>query len=212
MANISQSQAKLLASEFLDTIGGDKGKDLQVNESLTALIMLAGNLIDEANNNLQQGGHISSGRLSDSIKALDPRIVNGWINIDIEALFYYLFIDAGVKGTKSGSGAYSFKTSYPSKKMVTEIQKWIKRAGLSTYNVKKPVSNLERKRKSISQLNTGRRTAYAVATSIKQKGIRATNFFSKAADATELIAQEQLGKAFAIDVINSLPNSLDEIK
>lgn len=207
--SISKAQAELLSSGFLDTLGSKpEFNDLDITESLAALILLAGELIEEANSNLQQGGHIGQGKLSDSLKVLNPEYVGKQIQLDIEALFYYQFINKGVRGTQSGGGLYSFKSSFPSRKMVSEIAKWLKTAKKATSNVSRPVGNLETKRKSISQLNK----AYAVARSIKMHGIKATNFFDKAVKVAQSHAKEELGKALKIDIINSLPTNLNDYK
>ncbi len=206
--SINKSQSALLKSGYLDTVGSSDSPDLQVEESLKALILLAGSLVIDAQDNLQQGGHIGTGKLADSFKVLDPSFTGKKINVDVQAIFYYQYLNRGVKGTKSGSGEFAFKTQYPSRKMVNEIQKWIKRAGLSSFNVKKSVSTLEHRRKSISQLNQGRSVAYAVATSIKQHGIKKTGFFDKAINTTAARVDEEIGKAFKVDVINSLPDKL----
>ena len=211
--SISKAQAELLSSGFLDTLGSKpEFNDLDITESLAALILLAGELIEEANSNLQEGGHIGSGRLSDSLKVLNPEYVGKQIQLDIEALFYHQFINKGVRGTKSGAGEFSFKDDYPSRKMVTEIQKWIKRAHLASTKDRKSETTLGIKRKSISELNKGRSVAYAVARSIMQKGIKANGFLDKAAKVAKSHAKEELGKALKIDIINSLPTNLNDYK
>jgi hypothetical protein len=70
--------------------------------------------------------------------------------------------------------------------------------------VKKTYGGLEKKRKSISQLNLGRQVAYAVARSIKQHGIKATGFMDKAVASTSSKVQDRLGNALEVDIINSL--------
>jgi hypothetical protein len=107
MANsITQAQAKLLADGFLDNIGDD---ELKPTESLSALIMLAGGLVDEAQRNLVKVDRVSSGDLSDSLRVLDPVQLGKTIRLDVSALRYYAYINDGVKGTRGGAGKYSFK-------------------------------------------------------------------------------------------------------
>jgi uncharacterized protein YfaT (DUF1175 family) len=66
--------------------------------------------------------------------------------------------------------------------MVNAIQKWVKRNALSSRseNQRFNLSGLQRKRKSVSQLNTGRTTAYLIARKIKQRGLPKTGFFDNA--------------------------------
>lgn len=203
--SFSKAQSDLLASKFLDSIGADRDA-LPLDETMKALVYLAGTLINESANNLEKGGHVGSGALASSFKVLDPRTIGKDLVLDIEALAYYQFLNRGVKGTKKGSGEYSFKSSYPSQKMVDSIRKWMKSAGMTTRNVKKPVGKLEVKRKSIAQFDG----AYAVARSIKQNGIKKTGFFDKAFQKTNNIANQELGKALKLDVINSLPSNIND--
>lgn len=203
---ITQAQKSALSSGFLNDIGSNpEFSDLQMNESVQALYELAGYLIEEANKNLDKNGNVSSGVLASSHKVVNPQFVGGNIQMDIEALAYYAFINKGVRGTKSGNGLYSFKTDYPSKKMVDEIREWMKRAGISTRNIQKSVSKLESKRKSISQADS----AYAMSRSIKMKGIKPTGYFDKAVKSTQSRAKDTLGQALVVDVINSLPKNLN---
>jgi len=101
---------------------------------------------------------------------------------------YYDFVNKGVKGFKSGSpnSPYSFKSAYPSMNgpMVTAIQKWVKRNALASRkeDQKYKLSGLQKKRKSVAQLNTGRTTAYLIARKIKQRGLPKTGFFDNAID------------------------------
>jgi hypothetical protein len=201
--SIGRSQAKLLASGFLDSLGSKPEiSDLILSESLAALIQLAGGLIIDANENLSSSGHVASGALSDSHKIRNPYYLGSEIRLDIEALFYFQFLNRGVRGTQSGTGEFAFKSSYPSRAMVAAIAAWINRAGLSSYNVKKSVSNQEVKNKTISHYDK----AYAVARSIKMKGIRPTGYFDRAIASTQTRAADELGKAFKIDLITALPN------
>ena len=204
---ISQSQARILASGFLDGLG-TTGKDFVPDESLSGLIMLAGKLIEAAQSNLSEGGQVSSGALSDSFKVNDPQGVGKTIRLDIEALNYFDFQNKGVRGVGGGSsrGGYSFKSPYPSDGMVKSISEWIKRAGLSTTVIKdkKSVGNQESKNKTISQYDS----AYAVAMGIKVHGIKPTGYFDKAIKLAQAYSNDVLGKALAIDIIKSLPKKL----
>lgn len=205
--SISKSQAKLLASGFLDSLGKNKDfSDLVLNDSLTTLFQLAGELILETTNNLSAAGNVSSGALSESFKVRNPYYEGQEIHLDVEALYYYEFLNKGVKGTRSGEGKFSFKSDLPSRQMVTEIAAWMERAGMASFNIKKSISNQEVKNKRISQYDS----AYAVARSIKMKGIRKTGYFDRAVKTIQDTAITELGKAFKIDLINSLPNNLSD--
>lgn len=200
--SISEAQANLLMGGFLDSLGSN----FEPTQTEDALVLAAAYLVDQAQRELDRTGHVSSGELSDSIIANDPKESNNKISIDVEALFYYQFQNKGVRGTKSGAGQYSFKTSNPSKEMIKDIQKWMKRSGRSSANVNKrhTVSANEAKDVSVSELNS----AYATAKSIKMKGIKASHFFDKAIELAEAYMERELGKSFSADIINALPDSI----
>ena len=87
--------------------------------------------------------------------------------------------------------------------MVTAIQKWVKRNSklARREDQKYNLSGLQRKRKSVSELNTGRTTAYLIARKIKQRGLPKTGFFDNAID--EVFNQQfydKMGKAIGADV------------
>jgi hypothetical protein len=205
--SITASQAELLASGFLDTTGSSKD-ELVPKSSLTTLFKLSGFLVEEAQKNLARSDRVASGALSESIKILDPYKKGKTIHIDVEALFYYLFIDGGVKGTKGGTGLYQFKNDKPSKKMVAALRKWLQKEGIKGSVDKKyrGISKRDDFRKSIT--DTGEGIAYAISRSIKQKGLKRTNFMAKAIAKTENKAEKEFGAAFKIDVINSLPATI----
>jgi hypothetical protein len=68
--------------------------------------------------------------------------------------------------------------------MVNAIQKWVKRNALAQRKETqtKNLSALQKKRKAVSELNTGRTTAYLIARKIKQRGLPRTGFFDDAID------------------------------
>jgi len=204
--SINKAQAQLLATDFLDSLGRDADA-FQPDETLTELIMLAGEFVIAAQNNLNKGGHVSSGKLNDSLKVLNPYENISKIVVDVEALFYYQFLNKGVKGIKSGNGQYAFKTSYPSKDMVNAITEWLKKAKSSTTNINKSISRLEKKNRTLAQYQK----AYAVARSIKMLGIKKTSFFDNAVKDIQQIAKGELAKSFKVDIINTIPKNLNDV-
>lgn len=204
--SINKAQQELLAEGFLDAFGEDKEGITLLNTS-DAMSKLAAFLLEETVKNLKDS--TASGALASSFAPTIPRRVGKDVVVDIEALVYWQFINRGVKGTKKGSGEFAFKSPYPSKKMVEAIRKWMKASGKAQSNMKssyKSISKLEVKRKSVAQLDG----AYAVARSIKQNGIKKTNYFDKAFQTTSDMAAEKLGVAFKLDIINSLPDTLND--
>lgn len=205
--SISKAQADALAKGFFDNIGGSKD-GLQPKETLSKLYQLAGVLVDRAQANLARTDRVASGALSNSLKVLNPEHVGKLVRIDISALYYYKFIDQGVKGLSGGTGKYSFKYPGVSKKMRDSIRKWVIREGLKAKtNVGGPsITNREAKRKSITE--TSNQVAYAIAAAVKQRGIKRNLFFSDAVADTRRGIDHFLGGALKIDIINSIPKKL----
>jgi hypothetical protein len=206
-ASISNSQASFLSSGKISDYGS--AKEFEPRESLSSLVKLAAMLVENAQENLNAAGQVSSGALSDSIQAKEPIEKGKTIYIEVHALDYYDYQNKGVRGTKGGasSGNYAFKNNFPSEAMVSAIDKWLKHGGAVTQHVlkKHSVSKTELKNTSISDLDS----AYAVARSIKIHGIKGSGYFDKAVKLAQAYASDILGKALSVDIINSLPNKLN---
>jgi hypothetical protein len=209
--SISQAQAEALASGFFDELGSTlEGKEALVpKRSLSVLYQLAGELVDEAQKNLIKSNKIATGKGSESLRVENPKRVGKMIHITVSMLYYLRFVNKGVNGTKKSQGSESkFRYPNPSKKHVAAIESWMKRGGISSRA--RDVSKYgthgknEKKNKEISTLGA----AYAVARSIKIKGLKKTGFLDKAIESTERRAKQQLGAALKVDVINSLPKSI----
>lgn len=216
--SISQAQKKALVDGFFGPeLSEEKVSDhflrtetgLVPRQSLSKLIELAGFLVGTAQENLVRADRVESGGLSESLKIVNPQVLNGTVmQVDIEANDYYKFVDGGVAGTESGTGEFAFKNNRVSKKMMTAIRKWLIREGIkgTTDRKYKGISKREDFRKSITE--TSQRVAYAIATSIKKKGLKQTNFFKNAVSETEALVEKELGRALSIDIIRSLPGKI----
>jgi hypothetical protein len=158
------------------------------------IIGYAAQFIIQVQKNLQSTNKVDTGTLERDIQEGSLIKDGSSYSIDVgypassEGARYYDFVNKGVKGFKSGSpnSPYKFRSAYPSMNgpMVNAIQKWVKRNGLAQRNEtqKFNLSGLQRKRKSVSELNTGRTTAYLIARKIKQRGLPRTGFFDDAID------------------------------
>lgn len=203
--SINKQQAALLAEGLLDGLGTSKD-DLRPKDTLTELIVLAGDFVISAQDNLNKSNANASGMLSESLVISDPRTEGKIVTVDVTMNAYGQFVNKGVKGTKAGksNAGFAFKNDLPSKNMVDAIREWIKTAGLSSSSsdVKKygAYGKNEKKNSSVSQLDR----AYAVARSIKQKGLKPTGFLDKAEQETISKVEDRLGAAFRIDIINSI--------
>lgn len=199
--SISQSQAELLAEPFLDDLGETKD-ELQPRETLTELFLLSGEFIDDAQKNLNKSNSNASGELSSSLVLNEPEETGSTVRVDVMMNFYGQFVNKGVKGTKSGAGLYAFKNNFPSREMINSLKKSISRAKASTFNTnkRKSVSSNEIKNANISEIDK----VWGAARNIKMYGIKATGFLDKAVITTTAKVGDRLGKAFAIDIINSI--------
>src|SRR5574341_1284636 len=197
---ISEAQANALASGFLDTIGS-KDEEFKPKKSLSKLIEIGAFILEDANDNLNTSDRVSSGALASSMKIKDPVSFGNQIIMDIEMLEYWKFINDGVKGVKSGrpNSKYSFKNLFVGKRMLNNIHRWLKKEGVKakTKTGGKAISKRERKRRKITDVS--RSTAFAIAKSVKAKGLKKTNFFTKAVAAGKKKAQQELGKSLALD-------------
>jgi hypothetical protein len=201
--SITKQQAAALAEGFLGNLGSSK-EGMQPRNTLTELFLLAGELIEDCQNNLNKANITSSGALSESLVADEPTQSGSVVSIDVLMNFYGAFHNKGVRGTRSGTSkaGYSFKNEIVSDKMYNAIAKWIKRAKRTTRTVKKykGYGAHETRRKGIAQYDN----TYAVARSIKMYGLKPTGFLDKAVVKTESKVNDRLQAALRIDVIDGL--------
>jgi hypothetical protein len=158
------------------------------------ILSYAAKFIIQVQKNLQKANKVDTGTLETDIQEGSLIRQGSSYSIDIgypassEAANYYKFVNKGVKGfiSKQPNSEYRFRSAFPSMKgpMVTAIQKWVQRNGLAQRreDQKYNLSGLQKKRKSVAQLNTGRTTAYLIARKIKQRGLPKTGFFDNAID------------------------------
>jgi hypothetical protein len=178
------------------------------------IIRFASIFIKRVQDNLIKANRVDTGTLSTDITEGELIKQGSSYSLDIgypkssEGAKYYDFVNKGVKGFKSGqpNSPYRFRSAYPSMNgpMVNAIQKWVKRNALSSRREDQRfnLSGLQKKRKSVAQLNTGRTTAYLIARKIKQRGLPKTGFFDNAVD--EVFNQQfydKMGKAIGADLI-----------
>jgi len=178
------------------------------------IIRFASIFIKRVQDNLIKANKVDTGTLSTDITEGELIKQGSSYSLDIgypassAGAKYYDFVNKGVKGFKSGqpNSPYRFRSAYPSMNgpMVNAIQKWVKRNALSSRREDQRfnLSGLQKKRKSVAQLNTGRTTAYLIARKIKQRGLPKTGFFDNAVD--EVFNQQfydKMGKAIGADLI-----------
>jgi len=199
--SISKAQARALADSFLETVGGSK-EGLRPRESYSELIVIAGELVEDMQDNLAKGDHNRSGDLSESIIADEPEKNGGKLSIDLLMLARGQFLNKGVKGTRGGTGLYQFKHEHPSQDMLKSLIDGQKYAKSQTFSVdkKRSTSANEKKNASISEVDN----AYAAARKILLYGIKPTGFIDQAVVVAEKKVADRLGAALTIDILDSL--------
>lgn len=193
--------------DFLGTIGSkDRGDAMPATAK--ALVGLAAFLIEKASDNLDRKGHVATGNTISSMKAVNLDLTGVNMSVDVEILSTYKFLDQGVKGVNGGSGKYSFKNKFVSKKMMNAILKWVKKRSLSGKTKYKAVSKNERKNKRlnkiVSKANSRESLAYAIAANVKKNGIDRTLFFTNAIKDTQKEVKKRFAAALKIDIINQI--------
>lgn len=202
--SISQIQNEFVKNETLlnelsqlEEIGTD---NLPVTERL--IIEYAINFIKKVQENLKALDKIDTGGLERGIAKGELLNSAGTYSIEIgypadsKQAGYYDFVNKGVKGFKTGTpdSPYKFRNATPSSSgpMVIALQKWMKRQGILSRKETKSttISSLQRKRKSISELDSSRQGAWLMARKIKSRGLPKTGFFDNA-------IEEYFGEGFA---------------
>ena len=120
--SINRSQAQALADGFLDDLGTSSDV-LQPRNVFTEVFLLAGELIEDAQANLNKTNTNASGGLSKSLETVNPREEGATVMIDIVMAEHGNYVNKGVKGTRAGSSkaGYSFKKETVSSAMLKNL-------------------------------------------------------------------------------------------
>lgn len=165
-------------------------KNLPVTERY--IIAKAINFIKKVQENLKKLNKIDTGSLERDVTKGELQNNAGVYEIEIgypkgsKAAEYYDYVNKGVTGFKSKTprSPYKFKNATPSSSgpMVLALQKWMKRQGILSRRETKStiISSLQRKRKSISELDSSRQGAWMMARKIKSRGLPKTGYFDDA--------------------------------
>lgn len=188
---ISEAQARALAEGFLNTLGvaGEEGDFAVIQKMLAEGARV---FLDTAADNLKKANAVNTGELASSLTFRVEQkgktyILSVGYPSDSKAADYYDFVNQGVVGFNSNNrgatGKYKFRSPNASKKFATLIKLWAQNSGLkaTTRDARNYTLKSERKGARLSKgLPTLDSLSYAIATNIKQKGLRGTRFFDNA--------------------------------
>lgn len=190
--NINNGRIDAIAKDMISDGMAGSVTDLPLVEA--TILSFAVAFIEKVKENLENAGKVDTGKLISQMDKGELTYKGGVYSLDIgydvntEMAKYYDFVNKGVQGTDSGqpNSPYKFRTRTPSINglMVVAIQKWIKRQGIAARRetTRTTVTATQRKRKAVSELNTGRTTAFLIARKIKRRGLSRTGFMDDAID------------------------------
>jgi len=194
----AKAQALLLKEGYLAEIG-DYYDVININDYPIAeqMLMYYGKLFNDAvQKNLDKSGSIATGKIGDLVVPKVNKFGNDyemWLGYDKvnPASVYYKFVNKGVRGVantgkkKIGDTPYSYKSPYPSTKMINSLEEWYKlgKAKSSSNTQKKALSKTARKNKKLASMTKKmslKELATATAFAIKRDGLKSTYFFDNA--------------------------------
>lgn len=199
---------KQLAAAGLDFLGtNDRGDALPTDNVQATLLRMAESVVVKAQANLNRSGATATGDLESSLHYEDVKFEGTKMFVNVLILDRYKFTEHGVNGLENSVGSpYSFKTKKPSIGMKNSIKSWLRQRGKRAMKYK-AISRTERKDQGIKRMKAKADSqdglAWAVATSIKKKGIKPTKFFSKAVKVTEKEFKKEIAAGFKLDIINA---------
>lgn len=196
--SLSKRQSEAVDSGFLASLGINQ-PDIQLNETAKVMIELMGEVMLDAERNLNNINGVSSGKLITELEQ-EITIEPGLYQTILKMLDYGFYQDEGVNGTKQARGSrFQFKSKRPSKKFMESIRKWALRENLSARTFNRKLG-----KETKSGVGSNQAAAYAIATAILQKGIEPKKFMTKAVDKLEQKMANGISEAFRIDVVRAI--------
>lgn len=193
----AKNQAELLSEGFLDTLGAERvdfGQAAELPVTARLLVLAAASFVQRVQENLDRMGKVSTGTLSTDIISGEVQTGGGSVSIEVGypassgGAKYYDFVNKGVKGLVSGQPSdspYQFRKLSAPPVMVNAILGWMQQNNIRAREETqtRDLSPLQSKRKGLQELTGGdaqRSLAYAIARSIKRRGLPYTGYFDEA--------------------------------
>ena len=161
-------------------------------------------VIQQSKANLTEGGKKASSKLYNSIDA-ESKVSQNSFELDFLMEQYGEFVDLGVKGktssTKAPNSPFKFGTGSGKEGGLTQgIEKWVKLKGIQF------------KSKETGMKLSYKNTAFLITRGIYNKGIKPTLFFTKPFEKGFKRLDDEMIKAFGLDVDEFLKFTLKNIK
>jgi len=193
----AKNQAELLSEGFLDTLGAERvdfGHATELPVTARLLVLAAASFVQRVQENLDRMGKVSTGTLSTDIISGEVRAGGGSVSIEVgypatsAGAKYYDFVNKGVRGLVSGEPSdspYKFRKLSAPPVMVNAILGWMQENNIRSREETQTrgLSALQSKRQGLQELTGGdaqRSLAYAIARSIKRRGLPYTGYFDDA--------------------------------
>lgn len=207
--SINKSQENYLRTVHLETIGQERGSSepIKLDEIEQGLLDLAIFFKTTAAKELEVKNAIDTAALEESIQFDKVQFAGTIYSVDINVLDYYKWVNKGVKGLDGViDSPFAFRNKFVSKLFAQAIRKWLIRHALkaTTRPARKNPLGAEKKAKPFQNVEKTNALAYAVAGSIKKKGLKPTGFWDKAEQETAKQVEKTLGNSFAIAIVNEI--------
>lgn len=205
--SIQKSQESYLKTVHLESIGQDRNSSapVELTEIEQGLVDLAVTFVTTAQKELDKKNAVDTNALTESIQFDEVAFMGGVYSVNINVLDYYKFVNSGVKGLKGGMSTegFYFKNMYVSKAFMQSIRKWVIRHALKARVKPAKTHPLGAEKKAVFK-DTSNAMAYAIARSIKRKGLKGTGFWDAAEKETTTQIEKTMGNAFAIAIVNEI--------
>lgn len=195
--SISKSQLHLLEHGGLANIGELTTKQVYFKDFGATLAYLAGQFKLKIQEYQLASGSIGTGKGAEKIFVSDVAVMGNIYEVSLSMPAYLEFVNSGVDGwAKSKGGKYKFKTKGASDEMVNSIKAWIISKGM----VRRIATQTSKSQIKDSALQQAKTTAFM----IKRMGIKPRHFIDKAKAEVLVMAEQELGQAIKVDIINNL--------